>query len=597
MRKFLIIILSLLLMSISYAKSYDEFIQEAEQYENKKEWFYALGAYYNAMKVSDNSDVAQQKYTELSDCIKSGKPGFGEFNVFSMHDEWVNLIKNAEKYFTETFPYMISYDTLKMDSANYEKKTANYKLGLTVNQSEFYENAREILKNGYEKTNHSDWKDLESDYKSLWFISDGFAMIRHSNWEGSLTSSVDFYRKSVYSTKQEKVNKVSEYPVLQKEANSVYQKDKIALTYLSASIVPLYEYLSKILGISVCEVPAFAACFSETMITYNRHDYSVPLAFPYYEKGKQTCYDIKLGIYDENDNLIIEGSRQTVCIDFFSYIFSEIPQNKLSILDSKKYTIKLLGIWLNYGVYDISLMTDDDFKNNTIRGIVKPLPDIKISSENVEFFDKAVIEEQERLAKEAEAEAKMEADKLVAKQKKEWNDFILEMNNQYNSYKNLFNQAKEYSENFAERSGTGIKITLGSWFNGNYWGYRRQGDCFTVDEVVKKSIASKSKIKEYDKLIKINGIDLSELKAQSREIVRKYEKLRSLIYETLYSDSDYLSNFKQQYETIELKNLDILLLENPKIEDGWYLAPLKAGTVLTFQDRSNESKTIEIVVP
>lgn len=594
MRKFLIIILSLLLTSISYAKSYDEFIQEAEQYENKKEWFYALGAYYNAMKVSDNSDVAQQKYTELSDCIKSGKPGFGEFNVFSMHDEWVNLIKNAEKYFTETFPYMISYDTLEMDSANYEKKTANYKLGLTVNQSEFYENAREILKNGYEKTNHSDWKDLESEYKSLWFISDGFAMIRHSSWDGSLTSSVDFYRKSVYSTKQEKVNKVSEYPVLQKEANSVYQKDKIALTYLSAPIVPRYEYLSKIAGISVCEVPAFAACFSETMTTYNRQDYSVPLAVPYFKIGKQTCYDLKLGVYDENDNLIVEGNRQTICTDSFSYIFTNIPQDKLSALDSKKYTIKILGIWLNYGVYDISLMTDDDFKNNTIRGIVKPLPDIKIESKNVEFLDKAILEEQKRLAK--EAEAKIKADKLAAKQK-EWDDFILELENQYNSYEELFNQAKEYSENFAERSGTGIKLTLGSWFNGNYWDYRRQGDCFTVDEVMKKSIATKNKIKEYDKLIKINGIELSDLKAQSREIIQKYEKLSSLIYKTRYSNSDYLSNFKQQYETIELKDLDILLLENPKIEDGWYLAPLKAGTVLTFQDRSNEYKTIEIVVP
>lgn len=511
-----------------------------------------------------------------------------------MHDEWVNLIKNAEKYFTETFPYMISYDTLEMDSANYEKKTANYKLGLTVNQSEFYENAREILKNGYEKTNHSDWKDLESDYKSLWFISDDFAMILHSSWDGSLTSSLDFYRKSVYSTKQEKINKASEYPILQKEATSVYQKEKIALTYLSAPIVPLYKSLSRILGISVCEVPAFAACFSETMTTYNGQDYSVPLAVPYFKIGKQTCYDLKLGVYDENDNLIVEGNRQTICTDSFSYIFTNIPQDKLSALDSKKYTIKILGIWLNYGVYDISLMTDDDFKNNTIRGIVKPLPDIKIESKNVEFLDKAILEEQKRLAK--EAEAKIKADKLAAKQK-EWDDFILELENQYNSYEELFNQAKEYSENFAERSGTGIKLTLDSWFNGNYWDYRRQGNCFTVDEVMKKSIATKNKIKEYDKLIKINGIELSDLKAQSREIIQKYEKLSSLIYETRYSNSDYLSNFKQQYETIELKNLDILLLENPKIEDGWYLAPLKAGTVLTFQDRSNEYKTIEIVVP
>lgn len=403
MKKKIFIFLIMVVSAFLYAETYEELLKKAEQYEAKKEWFYALGSYYDAIKIANDSDTARQKFGQLSDCIKNGNPGYGSFNDFTLHDEWVNLIKNAEKYFTETFPYSITFDSLESSSINYEKKTADYKLSLEVKNSSFYDNALEILRTGYQKARRSDWKDLESDYKSLWFISDGFAMILHSSWDGSLTSSLDFYRKSVYSTKQEKINKVSEYPILQKEATSVYQKEKIALAYLSAPIVPLYKSLSRISGISVCEVPAFAACFSETMTTYNGQDYSVPLAVPYFKKGKHTCYDLKLGIYDETGKLVIEGTRQTICTDNSSYFFNNIPQSKLAVLDTD-YDIKIIGIWLNYGLYDITLLTDDDIKNDTIRGIVKPLPDIKIKTKNVEFnggqawtSKKAAIAEKKRL--------------------------------------------------------------------------------------------------------------------------------------------------------------------------------------------------------
>ena len=403
MKKKIFIFLIMVVSAFLYAETYEELLKKAEQYEAKKEWFYALGSYYDAIKIANDSDTARQKFGQLSDCIKNGNPGYGSFNDFTLHDEWVNLIKNAEKYFTETFPYSITFDSLESSSINYEKKTADYKLSLEVKNSCFYDNALEILRTGYQKARRSDWKDLESDYKSLWFISDGFAMILHSSWDGSLTSSLDFYRKSVYSTKQEKINKVSEYPILQKEATSVYQKEKIALAYLSAPIVPLYKSLSRISGISVCEVPAFAACFSETMTTYNGQDYSVPLAVPYFKKGKHTCYDLKLGIYDETGKLVIEGTRQTICTDNSSYFFNNIPQSKLAVLDTD-YDIKIIGIWLNYGLYDITLLTDDDIKNDTIRGIVKPLPDIKIKTKNVDFnggqawtSKKAAIAEKKRL--------------------------------------------------------------------------------------------------------------------------------------------------------------------------------------------------------
>ncbi len=593
MKKIFLSFFCILLTTVSYAKTYDELMHEAEQYENKKEWFYALGAYHNAINISkEDTNSAKQKYIELSECIKSGKPGYGDFNVFSMHDEWVNLIKNAEKYFTENFPYTIIYNTLEMDSVNYEKKTANYKLGLTVKQSDFYKNALEILKSGYENTNHSDWKDLESNYKSLWFISDDFAMLLHSNWDGSLTSSLDFYRKSVYSTKQEKINKVSEYPVLQKEANSVYQKDKIALSYLSAPIVPLYKSLSRISGISVCEVPAFAACFSETMTTYNGHDYSVPLAVPYYEAGKQTCYDLKLGVYDENDNLIIEGTRQTICKDNFSYLFTGVPQDKLSIFDSKKCTIKLIGIWLNYGVYDISLMTDDDFKNNTIRGIVKPLPDIKIESENVEFLDRTVLEEQERIAKE---EIQKKQSEKLASEKANWESFIEKMEGTYKQYQ----QQAESIDLILEQIGDKIGVKFKKYDKSNQ-SDRRYNGCY-VESVDKKTPAAKGKITSNCRLVEINDKGLWEIARITESNTEKLYQFEKLIKKAKDLSQDYYQNNDiSKYEKDKFENMKNEISNSysnlPQLE---IIESFDSGTELIFSKmiEIGSYKTIKIIIP
>ena len=217
MKKILSAIISLFVVASSYAKSYDELLKEAESYEAKKEWFYALGAYYEASKISEGSETAGQKYKELNSVIRNGKPGYGEFNDFTLHDEWVNLIKNAEKYFTETFPYSITFDNLESSSIDFEKKTADYKLLLDVKNTNFYDNALEILKAGYQKVHRSDWKDLESDTKNLWFMSEmsdvGYVGIHNTgimSYPIYMPVFTGLYKVSVYSSKYEKFEKSNE---------------------------------------------------------------------------------------------------------------------------------------------------------------------------------------------------------------------------------------------------------------------------------------------------------------------------------------------------------------------------------------------------
>lgn len=542
MKKLLLCSLLFSIVFSTYAKSYEELLKDGEDFENKKQWIYALGAYYDAIQVSEDYEDAEQKYDKLSNCIREGNPGFGEFNIFSMHDEWVNLIKNAEQYFTKTFPYEISYENIEMDSADYESRTANYKLSLKVEESGLYKDVLEILKTGYSKTDHKDWTDLESDNKTLWFNNSGIWTFKTSGWDGILSSRFNTYRKSVFNTKHEKIEKVTEYPTLQKEAQSIYQKNGVALSYLASIIVPYARSYSYLDGISICEVPAFAACFSESISTENGHDQFFPFILPFYVWGRQTCYDLKLGIYDENNSLIIEGKRQTVCTGDFSYQFTKIPQEKLSVLDSKKYQIKLLGIWLNYGVYDISLMTDDDIKNKTIRGIVKPLPDIKIQTENVILFDgveqqrleeEIIAKGEERKRKrEEELQAELEKKRVLHEkciaEKKRVDGIIQEKINSYNIF-------DSYDEVEAFFESIGIVFAEDNYFE--------------VDTIITDTSASKAKVKQGYLLVGINGNEISKLKItadNNYEILTQLFELQSKI--SYSSDIEFDIN-KEYYET------------------------------------------------
>lgn len=586
MKRKVVLVFAFVLSFFLYADNYEDLLRRAEEYEGKKEWVFALGTYYDAIKESDDSNIATKKYEELGRCISSGNPGYGDYNVFTLHDEWKKLVQNAERYFTETFPYKVLYKDLTMGNINYETKTAEYNLSIEIEQTDLYKYVIDILKTGYNNTNHSDWKEFESEYKTLWFLSDAFAMLLHSSWDGSLSTSIDFYRKSIYSTQQKKINKVTEYPVLQKESNSIYQKEKIALSYLAAPIVPLYKSLSYVSGISVCEIPAFSACFSETMTTYSGQNYSVPLAVPYFKPGKHTCYDIKLGIYDEDEKLIIEGTRQTVNTGESYYTFNNVSQDKMLILDSKKYSVKIIGIWLNYGVYDISLLTESDIKNDTIRGIVKPLPDIKIKTDNVEFINKRILEEQ--LAKK-EAEAK-------AAEESQWELFIAEMNSKYEEYKMRLNSASDNMDEVLARIGMNVEI---------------KRTTIEVTEVAKKSVASKAKLSDKYELVAINDKNIKEIIDESVQIERKYSEIGDLINKARrLSVNDYQYKYEKtkiQSEYLRYKNIESSL--SIIYDDNgckYYLDGLISGDKLRFESNTSyyygniklyEAKPIEIIVP
>lgn len=575
----------------THSKTYEELLQAGKNYESKKEWFYALGAYYDAMKLSDNPEEAKQKYTELSECIKSGKPGYGEFDVFTLHDETERLIKNAERFFTERFPYKITFDNLKMGSVNYKNKTADYILSVDIKETDLYRNALNILSTGFNKY----------DMPDMWY------------YENSRISN-DFERKDgnvkktgLYKTKfkNARINELNskEYnnetttfklpkdavtlPNFQNEANRIYNANGVAISCFAAILIPDSDYLLKIMpeefGQSVVEAPAFCARFEPIFNDFLtqascRIQSDIYAILPIFVNGNYTCYDIKLGLYDENGKLLAEGVRKTMRMDESFYVFSNIPQNIMSKLDSGKYVIKLMGIWLNYGLYNISLLTAEDYKNDSIRSIVNPLPDIKINLDNVEVIDigKQKREEQERVEQEKREE--QERKKIAAEQ----------MDKQ-----KIFTNLESFTDSYSNRKGSAPYNMMKTMEN---IGVELNND--KVTNVIKKSLAHSSKIETGCTLLAINNISVSEHQNKALSLFQEIEQLEAEA--NLYHQNDYhdIEKLAEISNTLIEKIIDLRDWFIISVDGNYYIDNLPSGTKLQFEKKGKGKTTqIEITVP
>ena len=149
------------------AQSYAEYLSQAKQYEGQKKWCYALGAYYDAMGTDEspeNKKEAYEGYKTLKDAILSGNPGLGKYNQFSIHDEWKNLLIDAEKYGSNNNMYEITVEKLEQGDLDYSTKTATYNAAISYSHNSRYKNTITIIKRGYKVAYKEDWKDIPKDW-------------------------------------------------------------------------------------------------------------------------------------------------------------------------------------------------------------------------------------------------------------------------------------------------------------------------------------------------------------------------------------------------------------------------------------------------
>lgn len=124
MKKAVLIIAVIFIAAGVFAQSaaYTMYVKQAKDYEAKKQLAFALNAWYDALGCDDAPALkpeALNGYRKLSETIYNGTPGYGNYKVSALQDEWT---KSAQK----------SYEFISIKGKNFE-------IGKTEVTQKFYE--------------------------------------------------------------------------------------------------------------------------------------------------------------------------------------------------------------------------------------------------------------------------------------------------------------------------------------------------------------------------------------------------------------------------------------------------------------------------
>ena len=345
-------------MLFGQSAKYTNLVNLAKQYEDQKQYIFALGTYYDAIEEDQiNCTEAAEAYEKLSSLIASGKPGNGNFGKFELHDEWKKVLLDAERYWAENPIIGIKIKNVSQDSIDYNTKTANYKIEYNYYFTEKYKVIRNIIVSGCEKAGSKSWSDFPelSDWPrtSVLTVNDG--------------STDGIYKKY-------------KIPLL-KDSETNYHSP-----YFSTSVINFKKYEAK-----SWEELGFQSAIIEQME-------ALEINF--------IVNDVKFGVFDRNNKLLFSGTRQLVkkSKDTYSYIIQKVPQNIIKLIDNNQVEIKLAGFYIQYGVlakkeiyipsynsYNRSSATanflkevNDSLSDESLRSLVAKLPDIAVNTDKIE---------------------------------------------------------------------------------------------------------------------------------------------------------------------------------------------------------------------
>lgn len=288
MKKFFFGLLGLLLCSSIFGQGYSEYYNKGKQYENNKQWCFALGAYYDALCTDEKPEIkkgALERYNLLSELILQGNPGIGKFNQFTIHDEWKKLLIDAEKFGCTFSKYELTVGKLVQGDLDYGTKTASYTAKIDYKIGSRYENTIGIIEVGYKKVYKSDWSDLPKE----WPI---FSVSSAKNAVFNVNGALIMKRIGVLSLYQ---RKDEEY-------------------YINA-----FSYLeSPIRNGSI---------------------------------AKPGLYDYKFSIVDENGKELTKGQRWLLA-ESGQVVITGVPTTVMDLIDNSKAFIKLTNCYLEYGEYN-----------------------------------------------------------------------------------------------------------------------------------------------------------------------------------------------------------------------------------------------------
>lgn len=315
------------LFSFIYAKEneYSSYMTQGEKYETEKKWCHALAMYYDALCTDDAPELKEQayvKFNELSELIKSGYPGKGKFNDFSLHDGWKALLIDAEIVLCSFCKFEeLEISDFKKGELDYNTRTAIYYVSIDSKRSCKYEKLVEILREGYAESFKDDWKhDLPNpdDWPSL---------------------SVSYNRDDKYDINGALVVKLDhrkDYRILSNENESLFYN-------------------------------AFCTPYFHRLYTYNYDPYGYYLP---------EMYDCKFNLVDENGVELVKGKRWL--IDSGRFKIEGVDEKLMEKIESGEVYLNLQKLYIEYGK-----TINDDYNKDNVRACIKNLPEKELSVSDI----------------------------------------------------------------------------------------------------------------------------------------------------------------------------------------------------------------------
>ena len=401
---------------------YTALLKKGKDYEAKKQYASALGTYWDAVAAepTEKGKDAYDAFLKLEAVIKDGKPGYGDFDEFSIYDNWVLLLKDCERYFTENPAHAFYLSAPQKGDIDRTTRTATYKVTVTSGFSEKAVRIVNSLADGLKKSRKNDWTDISEEwpfvsvlatsFKEGSYLKDGIAIFYQNGDEIKISGT-----KNVMGGKQIVAAAFANSAWVLSDSDVDVAKATKKLTdtdrYMSKGDRMSYEIQQNFLG-------AFAAVAAQTMNNFS-------------------LYDITLAIVDENGKELIKGSRLLLDNNQKEYTFSGVSQDIMKLIDSGKARVVPTGLFLEYGKPAKSGITKD-------RTWIKPLPEIKYDVKQAAWSQENNIDVITKFEKDSQQAA--ENAKLAEALKEFTNDFVKIEKNTFTNTNLIYSGRNGYTE-------------------------------------------------------------------------------------------------------------------------------------------------------
>lgn len=372
------------------------FIAKAKQCETQKKYASALGNYYDAIVADfESTGTAYEEYQRIRNQIISGQPGFGNYNEFTLYDNWVLLLKDAEAYWTANCPYVFSFSGLKKEDVNYEKRTADYSVEVKTAYSEKYlEIVQNTLIEGLKKVYVDSWGGLKDWPKRSVFSSKdgtpsqifqkyGVALVRYPTTKGE---KVDLLKNYILSLLLERMDakQKKEWDLQWKSMSTEDKEGAVATIKLKLNLGShdwYYASYESYCGLSCVSLPAYFF-HMDSFAGGDDSIHTIEKDFGF--------FDIKLSLMDNDGKIFLTGPRVAAPAvgisdkDVNKYTFKNVPANLMEKIDGNNYRISVSEAFINYGNWDPNL--EDLFTRKSLNS----LPDIALSTKQIINAEKSL---------------------------------------------------------------------------------------------------------------------------------------------------------------------------------------------------------------